>query len=102
MQKLDDPPFYWLRLWYRVSAHNTPLFLCSSTSGYITLGYCWRTRMVKIIMRPHAHSISGVLRAAHGTESGRHGRLIGQATGKVGRCPSPDDCAPDDNGLHTH
>jgi hypothetical protein len=36
-----------------------------------------RARMVKIIMRPHAHSISGVLRAAHGTESGRHGRLIG-------------------------
>jgi hypothetical protein len=34
-------------------------------------------RMVKIIMRPHAHSISGVLRAAHGTESGRHGRLLG-------------------------
>jgi len=36
-----------------------------------------RRRIVKIIMRPHAHSISGVLRAAHGTESGRHGRLLG-------------------------
>jgi hypothetical protein len=34
-------------------------------------------RMVKIIMRPHACSISGVLRAAHGTESGLHWRLLG-------------------------
>jgi DNA replication protein DnaC len=34
-------------------------------------------RMVKILMRPRARSISGALRAAHGTESGHHARLVG-------------------------
>jgi hypothetical protein len=60
-----------------------------------------RTRMVKIIMRPRVRSISGAPQVVHSTESCRHSRLPGWIAEKAGRCPSPDDCAPDDNGLHT-
>src|SRR6266436_5249280 len=59
------------------------------------------SRMVKIIMRPRVRSISGAPQVVHSTESCRHSRLPGWIAEKAGRCPSPDDCAPDDNGLHT-
>jgi predicted site-specific integrase-resolvase len=41
------------------------------------LGLREYARMVKILMRPRARSISGALLAAHGTESGRHAHLVG-------------------------
>jgi class 3 adenylate cyclase/energy-coupling factor transporter ATP-binding protein EcfA2 len=58
-------------------------------------------RMVKILMRPRARSISGVPQVVHGTESCLHARLPGWVAEKAGRCPCPDDYAPDDNGPHT-
>src|SRR4029434_7469410 len=59
------------------------------------------TRMVKRLIRPRARSISGVPQVVHGTESCLHARLPGWVAEKAGRCPCPDDCAPDDNGPHT-
>src|SRR4029453_6231884 len=59
------------------------------------------TRMVKIIMRLRVRSISGARQVVHGTESCRHARLPGWIAEAAERCPSPDDCAPDDNGPHT-
>src|SRR6266568_8670324 len=59
------------------------------------------SRMVKIIMRPRVRSISGARQVVHGTESCLHSRLPGWVAEKAGRCPSPDDCVPDDNDLHT-
>jgi hypothetical protein len=69
---------------------------------YFCSGGCGSApRMVKIIMRPRVRSISGAPQVVHSTESCRHSRLPGWIAEKAGRCPSPDDCAPDDNGLHT-
>ena len=66
------------------------------------VGCSVQTRMDKIIMRPRVRSISGARQVVHGTESCHHSRLPGWIAETAERCPSPDDCAPDDNGPHTH
>src|SRR5438552_16849806 len=53
------------------------------------------------LMQPHARSISGGLRAVHDTEWGLDSRSLDWMKERGGRCPSLDDCARNDNGLHT-
>jgi transposase len=91
-----------------LEAGITPYIARPLTSANKKLGlfskddFTYDGRMVKIFMRPRARSISGALRAAHGTASGHQLRLLGSVTERAKYCPCPDDCAPGDNGLHTH
>jgi DDE superfamily endonuclease len=59
------------------------------------------TRRVKKLMRLHARSISGGLRAVHDTEWGLDSRGLGWIKERGGRCLSLDDFAHDDHGFHT-
>ena len=112
LRTLNRQPYFFISvlsssLWKRRKAahlicYPTP---CSTASAQraprAAARFVDQSRMVKKLMQPHARNISGGLRAVHDTEWGLDSRSLGWMTERGGRCPSLDDFAHDDNGLHT-
>jgi hypothetical protein len=58
------------------------------------------SHMVKKLMQPLAHGISGGHRGPYGTESSLPFDSFGRRTERAGRYPCPGDSARDDNVPH--